>query len=284
MPSPSPLPASEALQNEAAHRWSQRTNPSSGNLHPSELYLVLPACADWDAGIYHYDVHDHALEQRLALAADQVSGVSLILTSVLQREAWKYGERGLRYCLLDSGHLLAQCQVAAALLGWQWATVRTDHTQIAALAGIARPEFAGVEPEYPELLLSLNGADVDYVTLAELCSESDLWQGQPSKLGPRPLERWRECEAVINSFTESPAITLAESPSLEIAVQSGACNAIDTIMQRRSAQAYDHQYVLSTEQIGRLLHPLMPGQSRLQTTDPRLHLLLFVHNVISQMT
>ena len=48
------------------NRWALRCNPSSGNLHPTEAYLVLPGYGDLQAGLYHYRPQDHRLEQRCA--------------------------------------------------------------------------------------------------------------------------------------------------------------------------------------------------------------------------
>ena len=50
-------------------RWSVRINPSSGNLHPTEGWLLcqgVPGLAD---GVHHYAPHEHALELRAALPA-----------------------------------------------------------------------------------------------------------------------------------------------------------------------------------------------------------------------
>src|SRR5207244_5743829 len=44
-----------------ASRWALRVNPSSGNLHPTEAYVVcgpLPGLAD-QPGVYHYDADRH---------------------------------------------------------------------------------------------------------------------------------------------------------------------------------------------------------------------------------
>lgn len=52
-------------------RRALRCNPSSGNLHPTEAYVLsrnLPGLAD---GLYHYLSRDHALEQRCRSAADR---------------------------------------------------------------------------------------------------------------------------------------------------------------------------------------------------------------------
>src|SRR5213079_34077 len=108
-------------------RWALRCNPSSGNLHPTEGYALLPALPGLDAGVYHYVSRDHLLERRCTLAgaaADQLAahlpdGTFLIgLSSIHWREAWKYGERAFRYCQHDVGHALAAIRMAAAVLGW----------------------------------------------------------------------------------------------------------------------------------------------------------------------
>src|SRR5205085_1099720 len=47
-------------------RWALRVNPSSGNLHPTEAYVIcgaLPGLADQPA-VYHYAADRHALELR----------------------------------------------------------------------------------------------------------------------------------------------------------------------------------------------------------------------------
>lgn len=36
------------------NRWSLRINPSSGNLHPTEGYVVLPETPGLGPGVYHY--------------------------------------------------------------------------------------------------------------------------------------------------------------------------------------------------------------------------------------
>jgi SagB-type dehydrogenase family enzyme len=112
--------------------WSLRSNPSSGNLHPTEGYAVLPAIERLGGtpALYHYAPKEHALERRAVL--DTKSWTELLepfpegsflvgLSSVLWREAWKYGERAFRYCQHDVGHALGTLRVAAAALGWRLA-------------------------------------------------------------------------------------------------------------------------------------------------------------------
>src|SRR4029079_11337306 len=82
-------------------RWSLRVNPSSGNLHPTEAYVVCgraDGLAD-TAAVYHYAPDRHALDQRCAFDDDALrsvlegqDAVLVALTSIHWREAWKYGE------------------------------------------------------------------------------------------------------------------------------------------------------------------------------------------------
>ncbi|HBL29019.1 MAG TPA: SagB-type dehydrogenase, partial [Acidobacteria bacterium] len=61
--------AISAWREEAGARFSFRVNPSAGNLHPTEAYLLagpLPGLHD-RAALYHYSPFDHALEIRADL-------------------------------------------------------------------------------------------------------------------------------------------------------------------------------------------------------------------------
>jgi len=103
-------------------RWALRINPSSGNLHPTEGYALLPPVEGIAAhgGAYHYLSRDHALELRCRWEdAVAPGGFYLALTSIPWREAWKYGERAFRYCQHDLGHALAAVSFSAATLGWK---------------------------------------------------------------------------------------------------------------------------------------------------------------------
>jgi len=103
--------ALSAWKQSGPDRWAVRVNPSSGNLHPTEAWLVatgVPGLAD---GLHHYAPREHALEQRARLAAPTPDGARawVGLSSIHWREAWKYGERAFRYCQLDTGQRSAPC-------------------------------------------------------------------------------------------------------------------------------------------------------------------------------
>jgi len=109
-------------------------NPSSGGLHPMETYLVCGKLPGFSKpAVYHYSVQHHALETRITLGenslCDELSECVappshgdyffVGLSSLHWREVWKYGERGLRYCMLDTGHAIGSLAVSAARLGWR---------------------------------------------------------------------------------------------------------------------------------------------------------------------
>ncbi len=109
-------------------QWALRSNPSSGNLHPTEGYLLLPSMQGLsdNPGLYHYAPHDHGLELRVEFPAEEATRLLgtfpagaflLVFTSVIWREAWKYGERAFRYCHHDVGHAIGTARIAAATLG-----------------------------------------------------------------------------------------------------------------------------------------------------------------------
>src|SRR6185436_7881241 len=130
-------------------RWSLRVNPSSGNLHPTEAYIVcgpVPGLADGPA-VYHYASDRHVLELRCVFdgrAWTSACGghddiILVAFTSIHWREAWKYGERAFRYCQHDLGHAVAAIALAAAAVGWCAALVPTwPHRAIATISGIDR--------------------------------------------------------------------------------------------------------------------------------------------------
>ena len=154
-------------------RWALRVNPSSGNLHPTEGYLIcgaLPGLSDAPI-VAHYAPTEHSLEVRARLtphiwqalregvALNRGDGlpeetIFVGLTSILWREAWKYGDRAFRYCQHDVGHALGALGIAAAGLGWQARLLDDLGTeQVATLLGVTDPR--GAEPEHPDCLVAV---------------------------------------------------------------------------------------------------------------------------------
>ena len=106
-----------AWKSFGGNRWALRCNPSSGNLHPTEAYLLCAAAPGLPGGLYHYVSRDHAFERR-AEAAGLAGGFLVGISSIHWREAWKYGMRAWRYCQHDCRHAVAAAASADPALGW----------------------------------------------------------------------------------------------------------------------------------------------------------------------
>lgn len=113
----------------AAGKHLFRAAPSAGALYPIETYVSVQNVEELSSGIYHFDPEHFELEELkakscgddLALAAlnqqfiSQAS-VTFIWTALFRRNMSKYGNRGLRYILLDAGHICQNLLLAAESL------------------------------------------------------------------------------------------------------------------------------------------------------------------------
>lgn len=265
-------------------RWALRCNPSSGNLHPTEAYVLAEGLEGLDDGLYHYLPRDHALEQRRRDDAScSLAGPSLWigLSSIHWREAWKYGERAFRYCQLDLGHALGAISYAAAALGWraQWVD-GLDSAQIAALLGLDRDDdFGRAEREDPDALLQIFPAAASGDAKAP-APKAGLWTGVANRLDRHPMYRW----PVIDEVAEATLGALAPEParSAPRAAAPASPADADLILQRRSAQHFDARHVMPAQDFFAILNSLMPGARApwpVWTVAPRVHPILFVHRV-----
>ena len=181
-------------------RWALRMNPSSGNLHPTEGYVLVAGIPELGAlpGLFHYAPREHGLERRAdcpqVLCERLMSGFPpqtflVGLSSVYWREAWKYGERAFRYCQHDAGHAIGALRIAAATLGWSARVldVVADST-IDALLGLDREaDFDGAERECAELLMAVGpGSLVKNTVEVEAVRElkAQRWYGSANRLSP----------------------------------------------------------------------------------------------------
>ncbi|MGH8682809.1 MAG: SagB/ThcOx family dehydrogenase, partial [Burkholderiales bacterium] len=168
--------------------WALRCNPSSGNLHPTEGYVVGPRLPGLEAGVYHYASRDHALERRAGLARPSAlaGGVLVGLASVYWREAWKYGIRAFRYCNHDCGHAIAAVAYAAAALGWRTHYLAdAGDAEVARVLGLDRdPDLAPAEREQPDCLLWVGVGEPPARDAIGGLVEDATWAGVANRLSP----------------------------------------------------------------------------------------------------
>lgn len=99
-----------------------RVQPSAGALYPTELYVQLRGVRGMLDGIYHLESEQSSLTLIYELIDDGIEGYFhdlrlikgciILVSCVYFRSSWKYKNRGLRYCFLDSGHHLGAIEAA----------------------------------------------------------------------------------------------------------------------------------------------------------------------------
>jgi SagB-type dehydrogenase family enzyme len=276
------------------NRWALRCNPSSGNLHPVEAYVLAGNFSGLGDGLHHYDPENHALEGR-ALAAPETGApwLAVGLSSIMWREAWKYGERAFRYCQLDVGHAVGALAYAAALLGWEVVPIAIDGQALRHCLGLDRPDdfppsrFAFTEVEEPEILLALRGPGLSSPPTAqdmENWLQSADWQGKPSRIDPAPGYRWPAIDQVAAASREALCVPeiIDFAPLPPLVPHPTTAGAAQIIRQRRSGQRFDPHYALLKPAFYRMLDAVLPRPQLpwlAQTTPPCIHLLLFVLRV-----
>lgn len=268
-------------------RWALRVNPSSGNLHPTEGYLVSGPLRGLGApaAVWHYAPHEHGLERLRELDAGPPPQTVLVgLTSIHWREAWKYGERAFRYSELDLGHAIAAVAIAAAGLGWRTRLEdRISTRELSRLLGLDRHE--GVEAEVPGCLLELTtGPWPEEATLSRPAEwPGSAWRGKPNRLSPAH-HPWPVIDEVV-AATENPGLS---HPRIRFQpIRTGwprrGLSAWRLIRQRRSAVAMDGLTRLEREAFFRMLESTLPAAAPVpfQTLPwaPCVSLALFVHRV-----
>ena len=270
-------------------RWALRCNPSSGNLHPTEAYLISAGNGFIAPGVYHYVSHDHHLEQRCRFTDNLPdTGLLIGLSSVHWREAWKYGERAYRYCQHDTGHALGALRYAAATLGWsvelqaEW-----SDADIAGLLGLDRSDdFKKLEHESPDILCRINNHDGGQrlaITALLAAAQSGAWFGKADSLRAYHIYQWPIIDevalAATKPQTQEPAWQATRQPLI---TSSCAKTATASIRQRRSAQQFDGKMSpLPLTCFYRMLAAVLPETAafELWPWPPKIHLFIFVHRV-----
>jgi SagB-type dehydrogenase family enzyme len=296
--------------------WALRSNPSSGNLHPTEGYVLIPPIQGLELapGLYHYAPKEHGLELRGAFPADALTALFspfpahaffFGLTSVHWREGWKYGERAFRYCHHDAGHAIGTARIAAATLGWRAVLLDgCDHETVAGLMGTDRGEdFMEAEAEHPDCLMVVwpSGEDIQgpartLPLYLDARPEQAQWFGKANRLSPDHGFDWDIIEIVADATRKAqrervtiPLGLVARPPSTGEEAVNAAQSAGQIIRQRRSAVAFDAKTSLSAAVFFAMLDRVMPYHELPQYArpmpwdvwpyDPSIHLMLFVHRI-----
>ena len=284
--------ALSAWKQAGGTRWALRSNPSSGNLHPTEGYLLigaLPGLAD-TPGLYHYAPKEHGLERRASGSAEWFARLMRAFppqaflvgfSSIHWREAWKYGERAFRYCQHDAGHAIGTLRIAAATLGWSAVVLHgLADENIEDLLGLNRiKDFAGAEREQPELVMLVWPTDsagpwraglqralplvLDPRWVGELAKQG--WCGTANRLSHDDPVAWSVIDEVALASRKPIGERCglhrfaAPAPAPQTAAFADGPLAGQIIRQRRSLLACDGRTSITAERFYGMLARAMPG-------------------------
>jgi SagB-type dehydrogenase family enzyme len=283
--------ALSAWKQAGQQRWSLRVNPSSGNLHPTEAYVM----GELGEGpmMWHYAPLTHSLERRAELAPalwrsliGEGRGVLIALTSIVWREAWKYGERAFRYCQHDVGHALAALSMSAGALGWHLRVLASiDDAGAARLFGLAQ-ESGHTDPEFeqPDVVVFVGPRLPNHEPTVPDPLALAL-EGAPNRLSD-DHQSWPVLASVAHASRRIGPVTLApyasgESPEPPPSPEPPQARRL--FRTRRSAVALDGATGLARDAWLRMLSRTLPRPGHAPLAGllgrPRVHLLLFVHRV-----
>ncbi len=270
-------------------RWAVRCNPSSGNLHPTETYVIASHVTGLDDGLYHYASRDHALELRSPgnTGEDASPRLWIGLSSIQWRESWKYGERAFRYCQLDIGHAIGAVRYAAGALGWN-ATVVENITsaELAAVLGLDRSDdFANAEKEDPDVLIAIEpypAGGMDKAMPRRAAAPQGPWTGNANLLDRHPMYRWPVIDQVMAATRDRSTVAAAAAASYPPRPPVADMRAADVILGRRSAQRFDSKFRMTADTLYGLLDGMLARVTApwdVWTFPAAIHPILFLHRV-----
>jgi SagB-type dehydrogenase family enzyme len=278
-------------------QWSLRMNPSSGNLHPTESYLLIPF-QDLE-GIYHYNPLLHNLEKIANINKEifplikrhfKTEGFLIGLSSIFWREAWKYGERAYRYCNHDVGHAVASIRFSANLLGWDVKILNGAlDKDISTIFGLDKRKWVKDEEEFPEIVCFIYKNSPENIpdTLPEeliKILENTEFLGKPNRLSEEHV-RWdviyEVAEAAEKSVAKKEKVSLKKE-EIEFTELSDF-KASEIIRKRRSAVAYDRRAFMDKEVFLSILDKTLERAEispfDVELNEPQINLAVFVHRV-----
>ena len=267
-----------AVKSYEGQSWALRCNASSGNLQPSESYLVANQIEGIDDGLYHYGVKDHHLEL-LANTKDTLDipkdSFVVGLTSIVWREAWKYGERSWRYTQLDCGHAYKALEISAKILGWDIQILDANDKDTSALIGLDDTKrYVPEESEHSDMLLLVSKIKqkqtVDIQRLRN--SLQDEYFGVANILSSS-RHNWEILEKIETAVSVSHS-KLSLFQSEENSLRECLYESKEVVLKRRSAQVMDkNDSTISKKEFEVIL------QSVVSKEDIPVNLVMFVHSV-----
>ena len=135
-----------------------RTAPSAGALYPLEVYVVAGNVDGLPDGIYNYKPHKYELEKfadgdkraelsnaALGQAPIKKAAAVIVISAVYERITGKYGERGIQYTHIETGHVAQNVQLQAVSLELATVVIGAFHEdavkEVLSISGMEQPLY-----------------------------------------------------------------------------------------------------------------------------------------------
>jgi SagB-type dehydrogenase family enzyme len=275
-----------AWKQAGADRWALRCNASSGNLHPTESYIILPPINNISdrSSISHYAPKHHQLEIVCEFDTGFWNDLEedtflLAISSITWREVWKYGERAFRYCSLDAGHAFRSVQISAMMLGWKVQLLDNIHdSDINRILGFDQDKrFIKDEKEFPDMLLAISPLPRQEIKIPKLLKDlPSEYKGTANLLSPSH-QHWEMIQLIEKaSFSLANERKNVHTPPIP---RLPSMESKDLVLTRRSAQMMNRDNAsINQEQFYTLLNSVYGS---LDGFENSANLVIFVHSVQS---
>jgi len=273
-----------AWKESGGSSWAVRCNASSGNLHPTESYLILPPVLETQeekSCVYHYAPKNHELELLASFSTsfwNTLPKDSFIigLSSVVWREVWKYGERAFRYSQLDAGHAWQSFVISAKMLGWNITRLDSvSHADISKIMGLNQ-ESRFSESEVADMLFVVSKSGVSpALPLDTLVQDLPLvYDGIANKLSPS-MQEW-EIIPLIEEATSSNQIAQKTLPKSKVK-RAPTQESKEVVLKRRSIHVMEQESSqISQAQFHTILRSVVDSQDGKENA---VHLAIFVNRI-----
>ncbi len=131
-----------------------RTAPSAGALYPLKVYLIVGNVENLVTGVYEYNPQEHELiplidgdvREKLSNAAlgqtpVREGAIDIVISAVYEHTTRKYGDRGIRYAQIETGHAAQNLCLQATALDLGSVTIGAfDDNQVKMILGMPANE------------------------------------------------------------------------------------------------------------------------------------------------
>ena len=271
-----------AIKEYETQSWALRCNASSGNLQPSEAYILSNEIQGIDDGLHHYSPKEHELELLSSAKELPIPKNSFLvsLSSIVWREAWKYGERSWRYTQLDCGHALKALEVSASILGWKIEVLNVKDSQLEKFLGLdQKHRYIKEERELADMLIlvSFDDSNIDTkdINLDEIQSKlQEEYNGKANQLS-LSWHKWDILEKIEDSTLSDDLEIKAFTNTAyeENTYRQPTFTAKDVVLKRRSAQVMDKDdCTISKKEFETII-------ASVKSHESSVHLVMFIHSV-----